>query len=91
MLVHIQISYTNESLDDEDPLTITFSSNETTIYYLLTGLRPGTQYQISVMASTNVGQGAAAEVSVMTSSNSKFPVRVHNIVGGECLILKGSY
>ena len=77
LLVHIQISYTYESLDDEDSLTIIVSSNETTIYHLLTGLRPGTQYQIIVMASTSVGQGAATEVLVTTSSNSKFTARVH--------------
>lgn len=66
---HTQISYT--PYDDEAKSIVTLTADETTIYYVLTDLRPGTQYQISVMASTRVGLGAAADLSVMTSSNSK--------------------
>ena len=66
-LYHMQISHT---FDDEEPSTITITASEATVYYLLTGLRPGTQYQISVMASTSVGQGAAAKLSA-TTFNSK--------------------
>ena len=78
--VYTQISYTSEAYDDDDDddgagiltnPTIISAASDATLYYLLTGLRPGTQYQISVIASTSLGLGPAAEVTAMTSSNSE--------------------
>ena len=75
-LYHMQISHT---FDDEEPSTITITASEATVYYLLTGLRPGTQYQISVVASTRVGQGPPAELSVMTSFNGTI-TDIHSVM-----------
>jgi len=71
----IQILYIFEPNDDANPLTnstiIISATNETTLYYTrLTDLKHCTEYHISVMASTSLELGTAAEVSVMTSTNS---------------------
>ena len=103
--MYTQISYTSEPYDDDDDddddddadnSTIISAANDTTLYYLLTGLRPGTQYQTSVMASTSVGLGPAVELIVMTSSNSEiilhttvivYKISLDSLKGAQILIL----